>query len=310
MEKTIVGLFDEYEDAQNVVRDLEDEGFARGSIQIMMNDDQGDDDSLQSSSRTGEASDSGSGIAQFFRSLFGGDNDTASGSYHEAIKRGGVLVSVDAETDEQIELATDIMDRYNVVDIEERAAYWGGADGSYPESNGAPLASDEAGREWQSGGAKSVGSRARPDDETTLPVMEEELQIGKRVVQRGGVRVYSRMTETPVSEDVTLREEHVRVQRRPANRAVDDAELSAFREGSIELTETAEEAVIAKHARVVEEVIVSKDVDERIETVHDTVRRTDVEVEPLGFQPYTGTERRRPGASSTYTGAERRRYAA
>jgi len=41
-----------------------------------------------------------------------------------------------------------------------------------------------------------------------IPVIEEELVVGKRQVERGGVRVFSRMVETPVQESVTLREEH------------------------------------------------------------------------------------------------------
>jgi hypothetical protein len=43
--------------------------------------------------------------------------------------------------------------------------------------------------------------------------------------------------------------------------------------------ETAEEPVIAKTARVVEEVIVGKESSVRTETVNDTVHGTDVEIE-------------------------------
>ena len=45
------------------------------------------------------------------------------------------------------------------------------------------------------------------------------------------------------------------------------------------MTETDEEAVVAKTARVTEEVVISKDVTERTERVSDTVRRTEVDVE-------------------------------
>ena len=112
-----------------------------------------------------------------------------------------------------------------------------------------------------------------------LPVIEEEIKIGKREVERGGVRVHSRVTERPVEETVTLREEHVTVDRRPANREVSQADMAAVREGTFELTETEQEAVVAKQARVVGEVVVSKEVRQHEETVRDTVRRTDVEVE-------------------------------
>jgi uncharacterized protein (TIGR02271 family) len=114
-----------------------------------------------------------------------------------------------------------------------------------------------------------------------LPVIEEELQVGKRTVQRGGVRVYTRTTEQPVSETVNLREEHVRVERHPVSREATAQDLEAMPDRVIEVTESAEEAVVAKRARVVEEVVVSKDVDEHEEHVQDTVRRKDVEVEHL-----------------------------
>ena len=45
------------------------------------------------------------------------------------------------------------------------------------------------------------------------------------------------------------------------------------------MTETDEEAVVAKTARVVEEVVIRKDVTEEAHTVRDTVRRTEIEVE-------------------------------
>jgi uncharacterized protein (TIGR02271 family) len=113
-------------------------------------------------------------------------------------------------------------------------------------------------------------------------VVEEELRLGKREVRRGGVRVFSEVHERPVEEDIELRDETVRVERRAVDRPVDTREFEAFREGTIELTETDEEAVVDKHARVKEEVIVSKDVDTRTEKIRDTLRSTDVRVEKTG----------------------------
>jgi uncharacterized protein (TIGR02271 family) len=113
--------------------------------------------------------------------------------------------------------------------------------------------------------------------EAVVPVVEEELTVGKRKVEKGGVRVETRVTETPVQEQVHLHEERVKVERRPVDRAATGADV-AFKEGSLELTETAEEAVVGKKARVVEEVVVGKEGRDRTETVQDTVRRTDVDV--------------------------------
>ena len=117
-------------------------------------------------------------------------------------------------------------------------------------------------------------------NETVIPVTEENLVVGKREVDRGGVRVYRRVVEEPVTESVNLREEHVVVDRRPVDRAVTDADLRSG-DRTIELTETAEEAVVGKTARVVEEVRVGKEATDRTETVRDTVRRTEVEVEQI-----------------------------
>jgi uncharacterized protein (TIGR02271 family) len=114
-----------------------------------------------------------------------------------------------------------------------------------------------------------------------IPVIEEELQVGKREVETGGVRVQSRITEKPVEEHVTLREEHVKVERHPVNREVSSSDLANFKEGEIDITTRSEEAVVAKQARVVEEVEIGKQVTEHQETVRDTVRHTDVDVEEI-----------------------------
>jgi uncharacterized protein (TIGR02271 family) len=109
-------------------------------------------------------------------------------------------------------------------------------------------------------------------------VVEEQLVVGKREVERGGVRVRSYVTEVPVHEQIRLRSERVSVERRPVDRAVD---ADAFREQSIEMTRTDEEAVVEKTARIVEEVVISKSAEERVEQISDTVRHTDVVVERL-----------------------------
>ncbi len=116
--------------------------------------------------------------------------------------------------------------------------------------------------------------------EAVIPIVEEELEVGKRQVEAGGARIRTGVVETPVEQSVNLREEHVTVSRHAVNEPVTDA-AAAFKEQNFEVTETDEVPVVAKTARVVEEVVVGKTATERTETVHDTVRRTDVEVEDL-----------------------------
>jgi uncharacterized protein (TIGR02271 family) len=178
-------------------------------------------------------------------------------AYAEGLRRGGAVVLVDT-ADERADRAVAIMERAPAVERETRT----GAD-----------ATQERGR---------AGTREVEAGDVKVPVVEEALQVGTRQVPRGGVRLYTRVTERPVEETVRLRDEEVHVERHPVDRPATEADVAAATEGTLEVTETDEEAVARKQARVVEEVVINKDVAERTETVRDTVRRTEVEVEPVG----------------------------
>jgi uncharacterized protein (TIGR02271 family) len=146
-------------------------------------------------------------------------------------------------------------------------------------------------------GTGGMGTHARSTSERdeVIPVAEEELSVGKREVSGGRVRIHSRVVERPVEEQVTLRQEHVEVERRPVEGSTRTGTIGGdelFQERTIEMEERSEEAVVAKEARVREELVVRKDVDQRTETVRDTVRRTEVEVEDERGNRITGTEDR------------------
>ena len=114
-----------------------------------------------------------------------------------------------------------------------------------------------------------------------LQVVEEDLNVGKRAVNRGKVRIHSYVVERPVTENVTLHTETVAVERRPVDRPATAADLGAdaFRDRVIEMDETHEEAVVSKTARVVEEVSLRKQANDRVETIEDKLRSTKVDVE-------------------------------
>ena len=118
-----------------------------------------------------------------------------------------------------------------------------------------------------------------------IPIIEEELAVGKRTVDQGGVRVFRRVVEIPVAESVNLREEHVVIDRKPVDRVATSADLSDANR-TVELTETAEEVVLSKTAHVVEEVVIGKKSSDHIERIQDTVRRTEVDVEQLPAEQY------------------------
>jgi uncharacterized protein (TIGR02271 family) len=123
-------------------------------------------------------------------------------------------------------------------------------------------------------------SRVR-DEQVSVPVVEEELAVGKRTVETGGVRVHKNVTEVPVEENINLHEERVTIDRRPVDREVTPGDMHAFQNETIEMHEMAEEAVVQKRAHVVEEVVIGKEARDRTEHISDTVRRTDVDIEPL-----------------------------
>lgn len=202
--------------------------------------------------------------------------------YAESVRRGNVLVAAQVADDRANE-ATRIMQNSGLIDIEREAETWRSkgwtgfnADGDYTNGH-----STERINTTRMTDRDRMPKRTDVNDET-IEVVEEELHVGKRAVESGGVRVTSHVEEVPVEEQVRLREEHVEVERRPVNRPATDADFKSFKEGTVEVRESSEEAVIGKEARVVEEIRVRKDVDERVETVRDTVRRTDVDVEQLG----------------------------
>jgi uncharacterized protein (TIGR02271 family) len=199
-------------------------------------------------------------IEHFFKRLFGDDDrPEEAGHYQEAVRRGGALLSVEVNDESSVERVQEALYAAGAVDIDSRVAQWRGAGYTGYDRNAPAYTSEEIAAERQA-----------------FPVVQESLEVGKREVSTGGVRVYSRVTETPVSEAVTLREEHATIERRAVDRPATTADLT---ESSVEVRETAEQAVVAKTARVVEEVVVGKESSSRTETVNDTVRGTEVEVE-------------------------------
>jgi len=263
MTKTVVGLMDNSHDAQEAIQELESSGFGRENIRIMA--EEAPSEGLKGKEKIERISGTEAGVGPVAGGATGelkrmGIPDGDARNYAEGVRRGGILVTVRCDDDDAGK-AAEIMSRNGAIDVENRALSWG---------------TEETSR------LGGLGTTASPEREGVIPVVEEEVQIGKRQVATGGVRVYSHVTERPVEEQVTLREERAKVERRPVDRPATEAEGAAFKERSFEIRETAEEPVVSKQARVKEEVLVGKEAVERTEQVHDTVRRTEVEVEKSG----------------------------
>jgi uncharacterized protein (TIGR02271 family) len=139
---------------------------------------------------------------------------------------------------------------------------------------------------------RARSARYEDTNDLVIPIIEEELEVGTRQVESGGVRVSTRISAIPVERTVTVREEHVRVERRIVDRLVDDSDES-FRDRAFEMKARSEQPVVSKRAHVVEEIRVRKNASEHDEQVRDKVRHTDVDISELpGELP--GTPRREP----------------
>jgi len=275
--KTVVGVFDDYSTAERVAQELTNAGIPRETIDV------------RSNFRTGaagrgyeETAEHEGGISGFFHRLFGGD-ESEGGHYAEAVRRGNAIVTVTA-TERQVDQAVEIMNSAGATDIDRHVEHFRETGYERHDPAAQPYSRDEARTEREGYRENQQGG--------SIPVIEEELQVGKRAIRRGGVRVYSRVVDQPVEETIELREEKVRVDRRPVDRPVASGDVGRMKNQSIEVTEMAEEPIVQKRARVTEEVVVGKETTSRTEKVRDTVRHTEVEVEQLGRENNRGEKLR------------------
>jgi stress response protein YsnF len=173
--------------------------------------------------------------------------------YAEAVKKGGIVIAAEAD-DTQADQAVAVMNRFDLKTPEELI--------------------ERAGQ-------------SRGEQTETAQAVEETVRVGTEQVT-GGKRLVTNVTEREVEKPVTLREETVEVERQHDDRRLSPDEANkAFEEKTVEMTTTSERPVVSKEARVTEEVALRKQAGERQETVRETVRRSDVEVETIS-QPAKG----------------------
>ena len=262
MSKTIVGLFNSTAEATKVKENLIANGFESDQIRVVANDAHDAFFNVDSSAASSAGSAPGVGIGEkisnFFHSLSGGD-EHAHTHYASGVNQGGALLTVRAEDEEAADVA-GLLHQYGAREIEdssEQASVRGTAD-------------------------DAVGT-------TAIPVVEESLVVGKREVDRGGVRIYSHVVERPAEADITLRDERINVTRHAVDRPATAADFQSGN-GSFEVRASGEEAVVGKTSRVVEEVTVGKQATERTQAIQDTVRKTEVDVEQVPGE-FTTTKR-------------------
>ncbi len=297
-EQTIAAVYDTPAHAELAVQDLLQAGIPETAIHRH----------AQEGSYAGRASEplartqSGTEERGFWASLFGGEPDHDTAVYDRSVATGGTAVTVRV-AEEHAATVTRVLEMHAPIDIDERASSFGldpavvsraqhnTVQPGMMQQGAAQTGSMQAGSTQagavQAGAVKAGAVKAgamRTDgqarDGETMQLAEERLDIGKRVVNRGTTRVRRFVVETPVEEQVNLRDEKVSVERRPVSggAVVNNPDFS---EKTIELTEMSEEAVVSKVARVKEEIALRKEAADRTETVRETLRHEDVEIEKV-----------------------------
>jgi uncharacterized protein (TIGR02271 family) len=254
----IVTLFDTAEHAEAAKTNLQHAGFSEDEISIVSGKDL-------------PKSENALREPGLWHRMFGGDIEQHEATvYAKAVESGGVVLTLRAEKDD-VPRAMGILNQHNLVDVKDRAV----DTGVISKETAAAIATPVA--------AAAVAAPAMPvtsdlGKNEVIRLAEEHLEVGKRLVEQGTTRIRRFVTEKPVEENVTLHEEHAEVVRRAVSdpNFVKDIDWS---DTTVEMRETAEEAVVSKSARVAEEVVIGKTGSDHVETVHDTVRRQQVEVE-------------------------------
>jgi uncharacterized protein (TIGR02271 family) len=276
--RTITAIYDSEADAKRARERLVGVGIDDDDVRIVG----------QQLSRSAVSSDTGGredkGWWESIKDFFVGDEDRPA--YSEGLRRGGYLLTARVE-DDLTDEAIGELEQTNPIDLEERSAQWRTEGWSATAvsdeevvANDRSMGANEARGEKFAGAREARTTDAREDSaQEAIPIVEERLRVGKREVDRGSVRVRSYIVEQPIHEDVSLREERVEIERRPASDVRTRSGEDLLQERTIEMRERGEEAVVAKDAVVTEELVVRKSADERIDSIDETVRRTEVEVD-------------------------------
>ncbi len=257
----IVTLFDTAAHAEAAKLNLEKAGFSDSDMSVVS---------------ASELPKSGSALREpgLWHRLFGSDIEQHEAEvYGKAVETGGVVLTLRA-ADPDVPKAMGILNQHNTVDVQERAVAHGLLDEDERVSAPAAVAAAVP--------AKPITSDV--SKEQVLRLAEEQLEVGKKLVEQGTTRIRRFVTEKPAEASVTLHEEHAEVVRRAITDPsyVQDIDWS---DTTVEIVETAEQAVVSKSSHIAEEVVVGKTGSDHVETVHDTVRRQQVEVERVPATP-------------------------
>jgi uncharacterized protein (TIGR02271 family) len=136
-------------------------------------------------------------------------------------------------------------------------------------------------------GAARTGASAE-NEKMIIPVIEEQIAVGKQVVETGTVRISKRISEHEELVDVPLFREEVRVERVPVNLFVETLPPVRQEGDTMVIPVVEEQVVIQKKLLLVEEIRVRREVVEHHQPQSVNVRKEEVEIKRVAKNRKTG----------------------
>lgn len=257
MNYTVVGFFNEKDEAKNALQKLRNENYGDKEIDLSPFSTRGEYNNADYDY------DEDENTSGFWDWLFSDDDDVRQ--RHSRVGARTHLVTVYAADKVQAEKAAAILDNCGALDVKD-----------YDQKMLQNHKRDTSKNHDTHLNTNRTNLNANTNRDT-IEVKKEEMNVGKRSVDTGGASIKSRIIEKPVKENIRLKEERVYVTRKPVNKKVTGD--NAFEDKTIAMKEHAEKAVVEKNTRVVEEVALNKEVSKHEETIKDTVRETKVDID-------------------------------
>jgi len=276
-DETIVAVFETSAAADDAARALEAAGIARSAIERHSKE--------QPRSESAKRRDDLPPSTGFFfwDMMFAAATPHRDrSSYDRNLERGATVLAVTVSED-QADTAMSILESRSPIELDQHADQ-ASEEREANEKRETVARQSARGSEENTARARGASSHREEEEseeegEEVIPLAEEELRVGKRLVNRGTTRIRRYVVETPVEKAVSLHDERVVVERRRP--VTDETTGEHFTEKTVDVTETSEVPTVQKSARLKEEVVVRREGREREEVVGDTVRREEIDVEPV-----------------------------
>lgn len=273
MTTTIVGLFDNEHTVQHIKNGLKDHGISERHVNTVTWRSLSEGNDPWGIGKSGESATSK--LADELESR--GVPSSDARQFAEAVRRGGNLVITELDDDSKADEVARYLDQQESVDLSSRREKWRKTGYSGFNPNADLYSREEVEKEK----SRILGS----GEEARMTSAREDVRVGKRDVDTGGLRVHKRVVEKPVDTEVHLRSEKAEIHREKVNKSLgrnsSHGDDDVFRDETIEVREHSEEPVVQKETRIEEEIRIGTSVEEHTETIHETARETVIDIERL-----------------------------